>query len=265
MTPHYTPQTASITSKELLANNIFLFTLDLPLGSKPGQFVNLWIPGLDEKPFSVAFDDPERGLGLAISAIGPFTKALAEMQVKDRLGVRGPYGKGFSVRKNERVLLIGGGFGAAPLHFSGRASQAAGSEVHIVLGARNKDLLIYEEVCTQDDFTVHITTDDGSAGEQGNVLLPLKTLLEEKAVDVVQTCGPERMMHAVATICREYNIPCEVSLERYMKCGFGVCGQCTCDKKLVCQDGPVFSGEEVLTLEDFGQFHRGPEGQKIAY
>jgi dihydroorotate dehydrogenase electron transfer subunit len=70
------------------------------------------------------------------------------------------------------------------------------------------------------------------------------------------------MMEVVARLCKKYKVPAELSLERYMKCGFGVCGQCACGNKLVCADGCIFSGEEALSLEDFGQFHRGPEGQK---
>lgn len=255
------PQAIDILAIGDLNPNTKMFTLDCSFGALPGQFVMLWIPELDEKPFSIASDDGKQ-IKLAIAAIGPFSKALFQKKVGDQVGIRGAFGNSFSVSKNKRVALVGGGFGTAPLHFLGKESQKQGSEINMLIGARSNDLLIYEAECKKDNFRVFITTNDGSAGEEGFVTAPLTRLLQKKEIDFVQTCGPEKMMEAVAKLCREHNVPCELSLERYMKCGFGICGQCICDKKLVCQDGCVFSGEEALSLKDFGSFHRDAEGKK---
>jgi len=241
-----------------------MFVLDISLHARPGQFVNLWIPDLDEKPFSVAYDDG-KSMWLAIACVGPFTKELFQKKVGDTVGVRGPYGNTFSISEDKKIVLVGGGFGSAPLHFLGENSKKNGCEITIIIGARTKSLLMYEKKCQESGFRVFTTTNDGSDGEEGFVTLPLERLLENESIDMVQTCGPEKMMEAIVKLCKKYKVPCEVSIERYMKCGFGICGQCACGKRLVCKDGCVFSGEEVLQLEDFGSFHRGSEGQKISY
>ncbi len=257
----YTPQAATILRIKQLNENTRMFTLDISVGAAPGQFVNLWLPGIDEKPFSVA-DDDEKTLKLAIAKVGKFTEALFEKKEGDTVGVRGAYGNTFSIVQDKNVVLVGGGFGSAPLHFLGRALQRNGCDVSIIIGARTKNLLMYETECKESGFRVFTTTNDGSAGEEGVVTTVLERLVREENIDMVQTCGPEKMMEAVAILCQKNHIACEVSLERYMKCGFGVCGQCVCDNKLVCRDGCIFSGEEALNMEDFGKFHRGAEGQK---
>jgi dihydroorotate dehydrogenase electron transfer subunit len=257
----YIPHAAAITKIEPLNENTKMYTLDLSLGCLPGQFVNLWIPEVDEKPFSVAYDDGHQ-IKIAIAKVGPFTETFFQNKVGDKVGIRGPYGNTFRVLEDKNVVLVGGGFGSAPLHFLGENSKKNGCEITMIIGARTKNLLMYEEISKESGFRVFTTTNDGSAGEEGFVTLPLERILQTESVDMVQTCGPEKMMEVVARLCKKYKVPAELSLERYMKCGFGVCGQCACGNKLVCADGCIFSGEEALSLEDFGQFHRGPEGQK---
>lgn len=257
----FLPQSAKILDIQELNETTRMFTFDISVGAAPGQFVNLWIPDVDEKPFSVA-DDDEKNITLAIAKVGPFTEKLFEKKVGETLGIRGAYGNIFSIVQDKQVVLVGGGFGSAPLHFLGKALQRNGCDVTIIIGARNKNLLMYENECLEAGFRVFTTTDDGSHGEKGFVTTVLERLLTNETVNMVQTCGPEKMMEAVAKICKSNQVDCEVSLERYMKCGFGVCGQCACDQKLVCRDGCIFTGKEALQMEDFGKFHRGPEGQK---
>jgi dihydroorotate dehydrogenase electron transfer subunit len=260
----YIPQKAEIVHVRDLNESTRMFTFNISLGAAPGQFVNVWIPHFDEKPFSVADDDGEY-LQLAVARVGPFTEQLFQRKKGESIGIRGPYGNSFSVSKGKHVVLVGGGFGVAPLHFLGRSSQAYGSQITMIIGSRTKELLLYEDEVRQSNFRVLVTTNDGSAGEKGLATLPLSRILEEREGDIVQTCGPEKMMEAVAKMCSAKGISCEVSLERYMKCGFGLCGQCACGNKLVCRDGCVFSAEEVLDMEDFGKFHRDEEGKKKYY
>ncbi len=260
----YSPVTTRILDIEPLNVNTKLFTFDVSTGAQPGQFINLWLPYVDEKPFSVAYDNGNI-TKLAIAAVGPTTKKIYDMVPGDRLGIRGPYGNSFTSFGYKRIVLVGGGFGSAPLHFLGTEAQKSGAEVSIIIGARTKDFLMYLDICEASGFRTFSTTDDGSFGEHGRVTGPLKRLLEDGKIDMVQTCGPEKMMEAVAKLCHEFKVPCELSVERYMKCGFGICGHCACDGKIVCRDGCIFHGEEALALADFGQFHRDKEGRKVSY
>jgi dihydroorotate dehydrogenase electron transfer subunit len=264
MNSTYTPQSAQLIAKEQLNSNTFMHTYNLSVGASPGQFVNIWLPNLDEKPFSVASDNGDK-MTFAIAGVGDFSKALNRLQIGQRIGIRGPYGKTYSIVDHKKVVLVGGGFGSAPLHFTGLAHQKHGSDVSIIIGARTKELLMYTEICEASGFRVFTTTNDGSSGEQGFVTLPLERLLQTENVDLVQCCGPELMMKAVAELCQIHDVACELSLERYMKCGFGVCGQCACDTTLACKDGTIISGEQALQLADFGKFHRDAVGKKIYY
>ena len=262
--PHLIPKACEIINIFNSAENIKTFVLKLEnLGSVPGQFVNLWIPEVNEKPFSIARDTGKE-LWLTISQVGEFTKKLFQMKKGDRLGVRGPFGKGFSVEKNKNILLVGGGFGTAPLHFLATEHQKQGSRVKMLIGARTSGHLVFEKECAESDIPVFVSTDDGSRGHHGFITEVLQQKLFEEKIDLVQCCGPELMMKRVAEIARDAGVASEVSVERYMKCGFGVCGQCVMNGKRMCIDGPVVSGEFALAQSEFGVFHRGAEGQKIA-
>ena len=244
------------------AENIRTFVFKGTLHSKPGQFCMLWIPGCDEKPFSIARDyDGE--IWLTICKVGPATTCLFEMKEGDRVGLRGAYGHGFSTLSNKKVVLIGGGYGTAPLHFTGKCHQEEGSDVTMVIGARSKNLLIWEKQSQASGFRTLVATNDGSAGVEGFTTHILEDLLSKEKIDLVQTCGPEKMMKAIAEMCIAKGVACEVSIERYMKCGFGICGQCVVETgEKMCQTGPVVTAGKAMTFSDFGAFHRGAEGQR---
>lgn len=243
---------------------ITTYILDGAYDSKPGQFVMLWLPGVDEKPISVAYQD-DKEMHLTIAAIGPFTKAMEEVKVGDRIGVRGPFGSVFSLIKNKKYCLVGGGVGVPPLANVAHALRAMGNDVDFIIGGRSKEHVIFVEQMEKIGVKVHVCTDDGSAGFHGFTTQKLEALIAEgKKFDMIQTCGPEIMMVKIAEIAKNHSIPSEVSIERYMKCGFGVCGQCSIDGegKRMCIDGPVIAGERALTWEEFGKYHRGPTGEK---
>ncbi|MCF7847024.1 MAG: dihydroorotate dehydrogenase electron transfer subunit [Candidatus Gracilibacteria bacterium] len=271
------PQAFEIADFWEEAENIRTFVFRGTLNSEPGQFCMLWVPGCDEKPFSIARDyDGE--IWLTICRVGPATEKLFTLKKGDRVGLRGAFGHGFSVPtkippspfekggEKKQVVLVGGGYGTAPLHFTGRAHQLAGSDVTMIIGARHKDLLIWDQKSAESGFRTLLATNDGSAGEKGFTTHILEKLLSEEKIDLVQTCGPEKMMKAIAEMCLEKNVACEVSIERYMKCGFGVCGQCVTETgEKMCQIGPCVTAEKAMGFSDFGNYHRGPEGQKIAW
>ena len=131
-----------------------------------------------------------------------------------------------------------------------------------MIGGRSESDIVWEKqlfaVCKE----VFITTDDGSRGRKGTVMVEVEELIE-KGFDCVYACGPEKMMEALAKLCKKQDVPCQVSVERYMKCGVGVCGSCAIDGKLTCVDGPVFTGEEALAFKEFGKTHRDASGKKI--
>jgi dihydroorotate dehydrogenase electron transfer subunit len=196
--PNYMPLAVTIKDIHDTAENTKTFIFDLKnLGSKPGQFVNIWIPDVDEKPYSIAEDNNEE-LWLTVCKVGPFSSKLFTMKKGDKVGVRGPFGKGFTIFEDKTVVLVGGGFGMAPLHFLGKKLQQNGSKVFAAIGARNKKFLVFEDKCLGSGFETCVATDDGSAGHQGFSTELLRKILTENKIDAVQTCGPELMMKKVA-------------------------------------------------------------------
>ncbi|MBI2445206.1 dihydroorotate dehydrogenase electron transfer subunit [Candidatus Micrarchaeota archaeon] len=250
----------------------FFFKHRLP--AKPGQFVMLWQPGFDEKPMSVAFAYPEKEeFGLTVAKVGPSTEHLFSLKKGDRLGVRGPYGTHYRLpgasdagikAKHKRIIMVGGGFGSAPLRFLTEQAVASGFHVDFIQGARSQDRLILQKDIQELGAHLHVATNDGSQGHKGLVTEVLETLLatNKGRYDAVYTCGPELMMQAVGKLSEAHGVPCQVSVERYMKCGFGVCGQCDCGGMLTCVEGPVVSYDSIKKNPEFGVFHRDGAGLK---
>jgi dihydroorotate dehydrogenase electron transfer subunit len=230
----------------------------------PGQFVMVWIPGVDEVP--MGFSRVEPNTSITVQRMGEATDALCDISPGDRVGVRGPLGRGFKLVRDERVLLVGGGNGVAPLVPLAQALVDGGCRVYTTVGARlAEELLFIEELATITGSSTHIATDDGSAGHHGFVTTLADRLMEELRPEMVFTCGPEIMMSKVAASCWDRSIPFQASLERYMKCGEGVCDACSVGSYLVCRDGPVFAGDTLRGIPDFGSFKRGPSGLKMPF
>jgi len=226
--------------------------LDSPLPTAPGQFVMVWLPGVEERPFSVMDDAP---LSVTVADVGPFTHALCALQAGDRVWVRGPYGHGYSQPTGE-FLLVGGGSGAASLTLLAARAIAAGRRVVAAIGARTADDLLLAWRFRQLGCELIVATDDGTAGCHGTVLDAIGDRLampsspaaptSRDRPDSVYACGPEGMLVALARLAEAQGVPCEVSMERTMKCGIGLSGACHCGDRLVCQDGPVFAGQTIL-------------------
>ena len=245
---------AKITGVEKENEIVTTFTLDAKLETEatPGQFVMLWLPGFDEKPYSVAGVSP---LTISVGARGPFSKKLCSMKKGGRIWVRGPYGRGFEL-KGKSILLVGGGYGFAPLRYLASEAKKKKITATAICGARSKGLLMEPAPCK----TI-FTTDDGSKGTKGNVLAAMESVMKEQDFDLVYTCGPEKMMGAVARLAKQNGADCQLLLERYMKCGIGVCGHCACGDRLVCFDGPRF-GFEILDNPEFEKVWRDNAGRK---
>jgi dihydroorotate dehydrogenase electron transfer subunit len=218
---------------------------DHVLPSQPGQFVMAWLPGVDEKPFSIAAADP---LTLLVVAIGPMSEAIHRLTVGDRLWVRGPLGQGFRLPEEpggKRILLVGGGYGVAPLHFLAHRAQQAGCLVDVCIGAGAAGDVLWVEAFEQTGAGVLITTEDGSSGTPGLVTVASGRLMETRPPDAVYACGPVPMLEAVERQCLGYGLPHQLSWEAHMRCGIGLCGSCELEGRdgwLACQDGPVSFG-----------------------
>ena len=239
------------------------FVLECEVNARPGQFAMVWLPRFDEKPMCVVNAAP---FTISVAKVGPFTEKLFELKQGDKLSFRGPYGNSFTLEENAKhILLVGGGYGVAALNFLAKEAKEKGIAVTMIVAARKKEDVILEKEFFDKGAKVFVSTDDGSSGFKGRAHELAAKLLEENAAkqfDCVYAVGPEKMMEAVAKLCSQKKVPCQVSLERYMGCGFGVCGKCDAGGKLVCGDGPVFSGEQALALCEFGKTHRDTMGRQ---
>lgn len=213
------------------------FVLEATVEADPGQFIMVWLPRTDEKPFSLVDADP---VTITVARVGPFTEKLHRLKIDDKIWFRGPLGRGFELR-GERILLIGGGYGVAPLAFLAQRAIGAGGRVSAVIGAQSRADLIFPQRFAKLGCSVVMVTDDGSAGVQGLATDVAESLLRRGEVDAVYACGPEAMLHRVLELCRSHGLFCQLSLEKYMRCGLGVCGSCQRGGMLVCRDGPVFA------------------------
>ncbi len=221
----------------------------------PGQFVMLWLPGRDEKPFALVARDP---LTVTIAAVGPCTRALHELGVGDVLGWRGPLGHGFDLAGDGEALLIGGGYGMAALAFAASELRQQNVQTTVAIGGRSAEDILFEERLSALGARVLVATEDGSRGTRGFVTDVARPILERRPR--VFACGPEAMLVALMRQAIAKNIPAQLSVERYVKCGFGICGQCTLSGKLVCQDGPVFTAQALAQLLEFGRVYRDASG-----
>ncbi len=223
----------------------------------PGQFVMCWIPGLDEKPISLSYIKGR--MGITVLQIGPFTKRMASMKVGEFVGIRGPFGRGFKIT-GDRILIVGGGVGMAPLAPFAEEARRDGREVTAIIGARTASDVLFADRLEKIGTRVIICTDDGSAGIKGFTPDVLADLMKKESFDQCCTCGPEVMMSKIVALTRD-KIPTQASLERYFKCGIGICGQCVLDNMglRVCKEGPVFRDKELLDGE-FGRYRRDATG-----
>ncbi len=229
------------------------------LGGQPGQFLMVWIPRYDELPMALSYLGAVKGI--TVRDYGDATHVLAAFNAGDRIGVRGPYGNAFRL-EGESVLAVGGGSGMASMIAAVEAFAQQGAEVVTAVGAKTaKELLFVERANASGE--VHIATDDGSRGFHGFVPVLAEKLIERESCDQILTCGPERMMKAVVDSARKRKIPVQASVERYMKCGIGICDACSLDDKLVCLDGTIFTAEELEGSEDFGHFRRDKSGRRV--
>lgn len=263
------PKIATLEHINKEAHNVLGFTFRYhQLNSRPGQFVMLWIPGVDQKPFSIAADTG-KSFTVAVYKIKDFTAALFRLKIGGQIGVTGPFGSAFTWKPRQHVMAVGGGYGSAPLAYLIREARKDGCTFELLIGARRKNLLLYP---THFPKHTHIATNDGSAGYKGYVTEVMEQRLKRMSLrdrkrTTVYICGPEPMEYVAAKILRGYRVKCQISIERYIKCGFGICGQCCIDDtgEPMCQVGPIVSGQHALQLTEFGKYYRNKAGVITPY
>jgi dihydroorotate dehydrogenase electron transfer subunit len=246
------PRAVTITGITRETPRIRTFRFSESFQFTPGQFVMVWVPGVDEIPMALSGKDT-----ISVQEVGDATKAMFRLKEDDPLGIRGPFGNGFTVGKT--VIAVAGGIGAAPL-----LPLALDGKVDVfLLGAGTAgDLPFRKALAKKTDL--RIATDDGSAGFRGPVTGLLGDL-NPMAFDHICTCGPEPMMRAVLRRLQKEGMENRglFALHRYMKCGVGLCGSCAIDPLglRVCREGPVFRGDQLGGTE-FGRYTRDASGRR---
>ena len=250
-----------ITMKQELSPGIFDYDIEAPRMAKkalPGQFVVLRVNEEGERlPLTIAdFDEKAGTIKIIFQVIGASTMALAALNEGDSiLDFTGPLGQPSRIEAGMgTVVFVGGGIGVAPVYPIARGMKEAGNKVISILGAKSKDILIFEKEMRAVSDEVLITTDDGSYGIKGFVTNALQTLVDRgEKIDQVTAIGPGIMMRSVVEATRPYGIKTIVSLNPIMVDGTGMCGCCRVrvgdETKFACVDGPEFDGH----LVDFGE------------
>lgn len=245
-----------IIEKRQLSADVYYMKVSAPeiaRNRKAGQFVLVQIDVEygERIPLTIADANAKEGwIALVFQAVGATTLKLSRKKEGESLAViLGPLGNPTHIEKKGTVVCVGGGIGVAPLHPIVQAHKAIGNKVIVIMGARNKDLIIFEKEMRELADEVILMTDDGSAGTKGLVTEPLKTICENSKPDEVVAIGPPIMMKFCAATTEPFQVPTTVSLNTIMIDGTGMCGGCRVTvggkTKFVCVDGPEFDGHQV--------------------
>ncbi len=239
-----------LENRALIPDLIYLMVIESPQiarDAKAGQFLEIRTGNapLLRKPISL-FSVEDSRVSILYQVKGEGTRNLMAMKAGDPLDAIGPLGRGFTLKKGGRHLLVGGGIGIAPLYQLGKSLKDLGGEVEFLLGfscaAGSYGIDLFQEI-----GPVQIATIDGSLGKKGTVAVLLENE-DLSSTDTIYSCGPEPMLRYVQGFGEL--VDTELSLEAYMGCGLGACLSCVCktqegDYARVCKDGPVFNAKEV--------------------
>jgi len=244
-----------ILSKKELCPNQYEITIDAPYvvrNAKAGQFIIFRAEENGERvPLTIADVDKETGaLTIVYMAVGYSTKKLAALEVGDELvDIVGPLGRPTEIKNYGTVVCVAGGYGAAPCYLIAKAFKEAGNKVYMIMGARNKDLVFWQDKMKNACTELFITTDDGSLGEKGFVTGVLERIMNNETVNYAIAVGPMPMMRAVANMTRDKGIYTEASMNPIMVDGTGMCGACRVtvggETKFACVDGPDFDAHKI--------------------
>lgn len=235
--------------------------------AESGQFVMVWIPGVDEVPISLSGISSDGLTSITVHGVGDASEALNQKKKGDLIGIRGPFGNGFVLSKGN-VMVVGGGTGIGPLMPLTEKLVKTADKVTVMSGVKSQENLLFldrvDKVCSGVDSEAVYTTEDGSYEFEGFITDQAEQKLMKEKFDMIYTCGPELMMHKMFVLAEQYDVPLQASLERMMRCSIGLCGSCQIGKLRVCKDGPVLTSEQLRSVkEEFGKFRLDATGKKI--
>ncbi len=255
---------------------------------KPGQFVMIWVPGVDEIPMTLSDFDDNGNWAITVKNVGECTNAIHNLAVGDFIGVRGPLGNHFKLPadKSKEIILVGGGLGNAALKYLATKLDASKIKFRLINAIEDltKSIFVNDFLkfnLNNSDINLCVEFDDVKVDGptvkkfynskfKGRAHKRLESLINEYTKNeisniIVYACGPEKMIYKIFEICEKYDIELQASLERIMRCGCGLCGLCSIDPLglLVCKDGPIFSSKDLRRMEDFGKYRRDFTGKKI--
>ena len=244
-----------VLHKEAVAPQVDAIVVDAPYiarHARAGNFIVLRIHEKGERiPLTIADSNLEKGtITLLFQKIGKTTEELGTLKKGNSIrDIAGPLGHDTPIKKYGHAVLVGGAIGSATLFPILKALKEEKNRVTVILGARTKELLVWEERFAEYADETVLTTDDGSSGKKGLVTEALKDIADSTTVDVVLAVGPIRMMQAVAELTKPYGLKTYVSLNPVMVEGTGMCGACRVNiagkTKFACSDGPEFDAHEV--------------------
>lgn len=259
------PKTHRIVHLECESPHVCSLAVSGTMDARPGQFVMLWIPGMEEIPVSVS-DDTGEEVHITFFGVGETSKTLSKMQAGDLIGLRGPFGTHYEWEKGQRIVLVAGGYGAAPMYFTAKEVLKDDCMLDVLIGAQTKAEILFEDhIAKLGIDSIKFATDDGTLGIKGYNTQLLEELIVEQGADSIDwifACGPEGMLKRVSEIAAQHDIPAQLSMHRYMKCGYGLCGNCVVDPLGIrmCVEGPVVHNEVALQMTEFGKSHRNELG-----
>ncbi len=229
----------------------------------PGQFIMVAVSGqhppLLRRPFSIyhaGYNGTEATVELLYKVVGTGTEILSQKAPEAMLNILGPLGNGFTLAPSgRRIYFAGGGIGVPPLLFLATALHQKGYDMagcQLFLGGRSKSDLLCQDEFRRLGINIHLTTDDGSAGDQCLITTPLAQAIADAPPDILYACGPLPMLHCILGIQKQYPFRCQVSIETLMACGIGACLGCAVPKSdgsgqywHACQNGPVFDADQI--------------------
>ncbi len=252
--------------QENLTVKSFTFNDKLCSKAKPGQFVMIWIPQVDEIPMSLSTIGPKDFASITAANVGEATRILHQRKQGDTIGIRGPYGNGFNLTEG-KTIIVGGGTGVIPLVPLTEKLAKISSKITFLVGAETRNKLLFvdrvERMLSKTNAEIIVTTEDGSYGPKGTSITLAEQMLAKTKFDMIYACGPEKMMYRMFILAEKHNTPLQASLERIMRCAIGLCGSCVIGKLRVCKDGPVLNSQQLReALDEFGRFTRDLQGRK---
>ena len=261
-----------ILKNERVASDFYKMTIASPhlaKTSKPGQFIEVKCSAefdpLLRRPFGI-HRVIRNGIEMLYEVVGKGTKILSEKKPGKEIDILGPLGNGFELTSNGNAIVVAGGIGVAPLFAAAEALIKKKNKVRIIIGAKKKSHIMGASEFKSLGCSVNVVTEDGSMGRKGLVTDILQDTLSRSTVhgsrstdhgprSTIYACGPTAMLKAVWNIALDNHIPCQLSFESYMACGLGVCLGCPIkvrkglidfEYKMICKDGPVFNGQEIM-------------------